>query len=40
MKVKTSELTGSALDWAVSVAESYDYAVYAGYVVSDRGKQL
>ena len=33
-KVKTSELSGAALDWAVSVAQGYDYEI------SERGDVL
>ncbi len=28
MKIKTSELTGAALDWAVGIAEGYELSLY------------
>lgn len=34
MKIKTSELTGAALDRAVSVAQGYDYDIVDGQVVT------
>ena len=30
MKIKTSELTDAALDWAVAKCEGYDYSVESG----------
>ena len=32
--MKTSELTGAALDWAVAKCEGYDYAIVDGAVVT------
>lgn len=34
MKIKTSELTGAALDWAVAKCEGYDYEVSDGAVLT------
>lgn len=34
VKIKTSELTGAALDRAVSVAQGYDYDIVDGQVVT------
>lgn len=37
MKIKTSELTGAALDWAVAKCEGVDLNIHSGLVLSIRG---
>lgn len=37
MKIKTSELNGKALDWAVAQCERFNAAIYAGTVRVMRG---
>jgi len=34
MKIKTAELTGAALNWAVAKCEGYDYAIVDGAVLT------
>ena len=40
MKIKTSELTGAALDWAVARADDVDYRVWKGMVVDECSNPL
>lgn len=37
MKIRTSELTGAALDWAVAKCEGVDATIYAGVVRAMKG---